>query len=103
MYAVGHNTPGYLPESDPWTVESFSDGVALLVESIERYTEDADLTLAEANAVFVALDDLSDAHRVTPGPLGYILEVEGRSVSFWLDIVEEAYSVPSIGVRVPSY
>lgn len=86
MFVVGHNSPGYLPESEGWEFGLWADAVSALVEEVERYVEDAALTLAEANAVSVALDDLTDAHAVTPGPLGYILSVEGREVSFWLDL-----------------
>lgn len=35
-YAVGHNLPGYLPESDVWVTDDFAHAKAMLIEDLKR-------------------------------------------------------------------
>lgn len=49
-YVAGWNMPGYLPETDPETFETFEDAVAYIAAEIERWRDqdaDADIVRDE--------------------------------------------------------
>ena len=41
-YVAGWNMPGYLPESEPWTTDSYDDAVEYMLYEMERYADDLD-------------------------------------------------------------
>jgi hypothetical protein len=86
-YAVNHNMPGYLPESDGWEFDTYSDAVHGLVEEIERYYDDDDLNTPQRLAIEAALDGIRAALDGIPTDLGVTLEAFGHQTHFFLATV----------------
>jgi hypothetical protein len=84
-YAVVSNMPGYLPESEPWEFDDFSDAVECLIEDVQRAAED----IASGDE-FMAIDGMIEDARghveLGPTPLGYYVTIDGRVTHFAVEL-----------------
>lgn len=100
-YAVGHNMPGYLPESDVWVTDDHDAAKRSLIDDMERDADhycdvaasivDDDPT--EAERLRTLADEISaaqqDLNLISAGSeWGEII----GNVSYWLNVTEEAPS-----------
>ncbi len=86
-YVVGHNMPGYLPESDPWITDDWGTARAALKEDMERHAdsladfeEDGD----ELTDLERAIDDLGTA------PAGTEWGWTVGNTAYWLSLTDES-------------
>jgi hypothetical protein len=58
-FVVGHNMPGYLPESDPWITDDWESARDSLLEDMDRH--------ADSLADFPSSEDHLDSHELLHG------------------------------------
>jgi hypothetical protein len=96
-YVVGHNMPGYLPESEPWITADWESARNSLIFDLEKHADNL-------------ADILDDGDDLTDGPLAAINSIDamiadlraltpgsewGDSVdntAYWLSLTDEEVS-----------
>ena len=58
-YAVGSNMPGYMPDADPYEVETLDEAWTSCIEDIDQYIESMEAT--EQTHADIMLDEMKDA------------------------------------------
>lgn len=98
-YVVGHNLPGYLPESDPWITDSWESARDALIDDLERLADHAsdlagDLDLEaidemqeEFRQTLQSIDRAQAELRALPEGFDYLTYADG--LAYWLSITDE--------------
>lgn len=90
-YVVGHNMPGYLPESDPWITTDWETARDALLEDMERHADSlTDLPDVRSGDDLDELDDLEraidDLHKA---PVGTEWGWTVGNTAYWLSFTDE--------------
>lgn len=92
-YAVGHNTPGYSPESDVWVTEDYDSAKRALIDDLERHADWLDeIGLHDqAEEVSAECEDLNLASVGTEWSTTVPSSDSEHDLglSFWLNVTEE--------------
>lgn len=83
-YVVGHNMPGYLPESDPWITSDWESARDSLLEDMDRHADS--LADFEDDVTERAMDDLRKA------PAGTEWGWTVGNTAYWLSFTDEEVS-----------
>jgi hypothetical protein len=90
-YVVGHNMPGYLPESDPWITADWETARNALLEDMDRH---ADLLAEYNDNIGGELDELADLEAMIvslkEALAGSEWGVIVGNTSYWLSFTEES-------------
>lgn len=78
MYTIGWNMPGYLPEMEPYTVDTADEAKRAMIDELDRYADQLSDSGYENRAVELAfamedlnLEDVSKGWSTTIGNLNY--------------------------------
>ena len=94
-YVVGHNMPGYLPESDPWITSDWETARNALLEDMDRHADSlADVFdengdyAGEDKVELAELESAIDDLRQSPAGRPWAMIV--GNTSYWLSFTEES-------------
>lgn len=83
-WSVGHNLPGYIPESDPVITSEWEDAVITFINELERVRDDE----------FISDDDADDCQRAIEqvqamDPAAYLFYVGEPLIAYWINETDQ--------------
>ncbi len=85
-YVVGHNMPGYLPESDPWISSDWEEARNALLEDMDRHADSLADFEDDASELFELESAITDLGTAAAGTeWGWTV----GNTAYWLSLTEE--------------